>query len=162
VKTFLEYVDKKERESKRHLKIIANLLENSGMKVKKHLGEDAPYLFVPSPQKKLSFDGIRIYKIGSHIAYRVQKNEKTQPYGKSYPLDIEDMFKDYISDHMDEDKAGGLVVRSVIKEIKHFFKKSHEAEKDLMQADFDVNDPLGRVVVKSTGTDWSNQVANRT
>ncbi len=159
METFLEYVDKKQRESKRHLRIVAKLLESGGMKVKKHLDdEDSPYLFIPVPGKKMSFEGVRLYKIGAHMAFRVQKEERTQPYGKSYPLDIEDMFRDYISDHMEEEKAGKMVIKSVIKEVAKFFKQSMEAEKTIMQGDFSQTDPLGRVLVKTAANDYSQLV----
>ena len=161
MQTFLEYVDKKQREAKRHLKIVAKLLESTGLKVKSHLSdEDEPYIFVHAG-KKLSFEGVRIYKIGAQMAFRVQKDEKTHPYGKSYPLDLEDMFKDYISDHTDEEKAGKLVVKAVAKELHRFFDQTHKAERDMLSADFDrgdQNDPLGRVILKTSGSDYSTLV----
>jgi hypothetical protein len=50
--TFLEFVDKKEREGKRQLKIVAKLLESRGLTVKSHLGdEDEPYIFVHEPRE---------------------------------------------------------------------------------------------------------------
>lgn len=162
METFLEYVDKKQRESKRQLRIVAKLLESGGLKVRKNLDDESPYIFVAVPGKKMSFEGVRVYKIGNHMAFRVQKEEKTQPYGKAYPLNLEDMFRDYISDHMDEEKAGQLVVKSVVKEMQKFFKQTMEAEKEIMQGDFSQSDPLGRVIIKSTGTDYSQMVHNKT
>ena len=161
METFLEYVDKKQRESKRHRRIVAKLLESGGLKVRKNLDDESPYIFVAVPRKKMSFEGVRVYKIGNHMAFRVQKEEKTQPYGKAYPLNLEDMFRDYISDHMDEEKAGKLVVKSVVQEMQKFFKQTMEAEKEIMQGDFSQSDPLGRVIIKSTGTDYSQMVHNK-
>ena len=161
--SFVEFADKKEREAKRHLKIVKKLLEQNGLKVRDHLtDDDDPFLFVVAPSKKLSFDGVRVYQIGSQMAYRVQKEEKTHPYGKAYAIDIEDMFTDYLSDHIEEDRAGKMIVQAVTDEIKKFFDKSEAAEKELRQAEFGgAGDPLGRVVIKSTGTDYSNLVHNQ-
>ncbi len=161
METFLEYVDKKQRESKRQLRIVAKLLESGGLKVHKSLDDESPYIFVAVPGKKMSFEGVRVYKIGNHMAFRVQKEQKTQPYGKAYPLNLEDMFRDYISDHMDEEKAGKLVVKSVVKEMQKFFHQTMQAEKEIMQGDFSQSDPLGRVLIKSTGTDYSQMVQNK-
>lgn len=162
METFLEFIDRKGREAKRHLLIVQKLLESQSLKVRAHLDdEDEPYIFLYNPSKKLSFEGIRIYKIGSQMAWRVQKEEKTHPYGKAYQLDIEDMFDDFLSDHMQEEHAGKLVIKSVVEELQKFFVKTGQAEQDLMQGEFGVNDPLGRVIVKSTGTDYSNLVHNK-
>jgi hypothetical protein len=161
MRTFLEFVDKKEREGKRHLRIIKRLLESAGMKVTAHLEGDDPFVFLWNPDKKISFDGVRVYKIGSQTAFRVQKEERTHPFGKAYALDIEDMFNDLMSDHHDPEKAGKEVVRAVIEEVKTFFKQSAEAERDLRDKDFVKDDPWNQIVLKSTGTDYSNTVTAR-
>jgi len=86
---FQEFVDKKEREAIRQLNIVKKLLESREMKVKSYLKEDDPYIFLVNPLKNTFFDGVRIYKIGNSLAFRVQKEEKTHPFGTAYPLDIE-------------------------------------------------------------------------
>jgi hypothetical protein len=161
MKTFCEFVDRKEREGKRHLRIVKKLLESHGMKVTSHLDADDPYIFLWNPDKKISFDGVRIYKIGTQMAFRVQKEEKTHPFGRAYPLDIEEMFNDLMSDHHDPDKAGKEVVRAVIEEVNAFFKGSKDAEKDLRDKDFVKDDPWSQIVMKSTGTDYSNTVTGK-
>jgi hypothetical protein len=106
----------------------------------------------------VSFEGVRVYKIGSQMAYRVQKEEKTHPYGKAYRSDLEEMFNDFVSDHMDEEKAGKKVMKTVVEELQKFFKASASAEEELMTGDFGGDDPMGKIVIKSTGTDYSNLV----
>jgi len=159
--TFREFVDKKTREAKKQLFTLDKVLKKEGVNTANHLEDDDPYLFVRSPGK-LSFDGIRIYKIGDNIAYRVQKEEETHPYGKAYSLDVEGMYEDYISDDdYDESKAGKEVMKSIVSEIRNFFNKSAEAENELRDGEFDkAGDPLGRVMMKSTGTDYSSKVTN--
>ena len=159
--TFREFVDKKTRRAKKQLNTLYKILEKEGMSVSNHLEDDDPFIFLSSPSARLSFDGVRLYKIGNDIAFRVQNETKTHPYGKAYSLDVEGMFDDYISDEMDEEKAGKEVMKSVVEELKNFFNKSSEAEKELQDTDTDsARDPLGKVVLRSTGTDYANQVTS--
>lgn len=152
---FLEFIDRKQRSAKKHLDLIERLLKKGGMQVQAYLEEEEPYVFVKSPSKNLSFDGIRIYEIGQMIAYRIQKEEKTHPYGKAYMLDIEDMFNDFMGENMGEDEAGNKVIESVVQEVKKFFTKSEEAERDLKESPFNGLSPLG-------GVGYASTVFNRT
>lgn len=161
MKSFNEFVDHKEREGKRHLRIVAKLLESQGFSVKDHLSNDEPYVFMAAPEKNVSFDGIRIYKIGSQLAYRIQKEEKTHPFGKAYQLNIEDMFDDLLSDHQEPESAGKEVVKAVTEEVKKFFTKTAAAEKELRSGEFDRPDPLNRIMIKTTGTDYSDTVFSK-
>ena len=156
MKQFLEFIDRKQREGKKHLKLVERVLRKGGLQVYSHLEEDEPYLFVKAP-KKLSFDGIRIYEIGEMIAYRIQKEEKTHPFGKARMLDLEDMFNDYMSENMKEDEAGKKVIESVVEEIRKFFLKTSKAEQDMIDAQQD--DP--GLIIKTGGTDYSSAVVNR-
>jgi hypothetical protein len=159
--TFREFVDKKTRDSKKQLNTLYRVIEEEGMSVTSHLKEDDPYIYVLSSGPKLSFDGVRIYKIGNDIAFRIQKESETHPYGKAYSLDVEGMYDDYISDKIGEAKAGKKVMDNIVEELKNFFDKSAEAEKDLRSQDMDTNgDPLGKMVLRSTGTDYSSRVTN--
>ena len=154
---FQEFVDKKEREAIKQLNIVKKLLESQEMKVKSYLKEEDPYIFLVNPLKNTFFDGIRIYKIGDSLAFRVQKEEKTHPFGTAYPLDIEEMFNDLLSDHHKPEVAGKKVINAVSNEVKRFFEKSHKAEKDLRSIQLD-REPWNKVVVKSNdyGVDYSN------
>lgn len=154
---FLEFVDRKQREAVKHLSLIEKLMLKSGMKVDSFLEEDEPYVFVRSPDHRLSFDGVRIYEIAGMIAYRVQRELKTQPYGKAYLLDVEDMFNDFMSEKMKEEEAGQKVVESVISEIKKFFERSAEAEQELTDSG---QDSAG-IILKAGGGDVTSGVLNK-
>lgn len=163
-KSFGEFVDKKKRESIRQLRLLKQLLESAGMKVENFLSpqDDEPYVFCSTPGDHGSFDGIRIYKIGDQLAFRVQKENRTHPYGKAYPLPIEEMFHDFLSDdNVDQRKAGQKVIESVTKEVRRFFDKSVEAERDERKQDDFKDDAQGNVLVRTTGTDYSSLVYNK-
>lgn len=155
---FLEFVDRKQREGKKHLKLIERLLRKGGMQVYAHLeDEEQPYVFVKAPNEKLSFDGIRVYEIGEMIAYRIQKEEKTHPFGKAYMLDIEDMFNDFMSENMEEEEAGQKVIESVVEELKKFFIKSGKAEQEMRDSGADGSG----LIIKTGGNDYASSVLNR-
>jgi hypothetical protein len=155
---FLEFVDRKQREGKKHLKLIERLLRKGGMQVFAHLeDEEQPYVFVKAPNEKLSFDGIRVYEIGEMIAYRIQKEEKTHPFGKAYMLDIEDMFNDFMSENMEEEEAGQKVIESVVEELKKFFTKSGKAEQEMRDSGADGSG----LIIKTGGNDYASSVLNR-
>jgi len=164
-KSFGDFVDKKKRDSLRQLGLIRQMLETQGLKVDNFLenSEEEPYIFVFNPSKNGSFDGLRVYKIGDIISFRIQKENKTHPYGAAYAMPIEDMFQDFMSDEdIDEVEAGKKVMESVSKEIRKFFEKSVEAERDERDELIDKdNSNAGSVLVKTTGTDYSSLVHNK-
>lgn len=162
---FVEFVDRKQRENKRQLKVIKKLLESQEMKVKDHLKDEDPFIFVLNPDKNTFFEGVRIYKIGSQIAFRVQKEEDTEPFGKAYSINIEEMFEDFMTDYNPE-KSGKKIIEAVGEEIKRFFEKSSEAEKDIRgEEEFNKNpyNPYNKVMVRSSdfGADYSTLNATR-
>lgn len=154
---FLEFIDRKQRQNIDDLKTVAKALKKGKLDVKEHLNEDQPYLFVKANNKKLSFEGIRVYKIGEHVAYRIQRLEKSEPFGKTYALNLEDMFNDYMSDGMSQEEAGQKVIESLSEEVKKFFKKSEKAEEEMRTGQ---KDGLG-LIIKTGGTDYSSTVLNR-
>lgn len=164
-RTFGDFVNKKKRESIRQLHIMKQLLERNGFKIDNFLNNDDekdPYIFCYANNKDCGFDGVRIYKIGSDLAFRIQKESKTHPYGAAYPLPIESMFNDFLSDNdVDETKAGKKIIEAVNKEIKKFFERSLEAERGDRQKGFDSNDAVGNVIVRTTGTDYSSLIYNK-
>lgn len=165
-RSFGEFVDKKKRESIDQLQVVKQMLEKSGLRVDNFLETDSrddPYIYCFSPSRNGSFDGIRIYKIGNQLAFRVQKEAKTHPYGSAYPLPIEEMFHDFLSDEdVDQRKAGKKVMESVVKEIRKFFEKSVEAEKEERDKIIDQGkESQGNVLIKTTGTDYSALVHSR-
>lgn len=157
--SFSQFVDKKTREAKKQLTTLYRVLQSEGMQVANHLDDEDPYIFLKH-DGNLSFDGVRIYKIGPHIAFRIQKEEETHPFGKAYLLDIEEMFSDLVSD-MDDRKAGEEIIKTVKKEFDHFFNKSSQAEKEIKTGEFNKNsDPDGKLTVSTYGADYSSMVTN--
>jgi hypothetical protein len=154
---FLEFIDRKQRDAKKHLRLIEKALRKAKLHVYSHLEDDDPHLFVKANNKKLSFEGIRVYHIGDGIAYRVQKLEKTEPYGKSYSLDADGMFNDYMGEGMDEKEAAQKVIDDLGREIKKFFHRSAEAEEEIRTG---AKDGVG-MIVKTGGSDYSSTVLNR-
>jgi hypothetical protein len=152
---FLEFVDRKQRETIRHLQIMKKVFDKIGFEVKSHIDDEDPYLFVKSP-KSLSFEGVRIYEVGDTIAYRIQKEEDTHPYGKSYSLDVQNMFHDFMSENIKEKVAGRKVIDAIKDELNSFFEKSAEAEDDLISQDDERN-----VILKTGGTDYSTTVLKK-
>lgn len=162
-RSFGDFVNKKKRESIHQLKLVKQLLERNGLKVDNFLDTDDddsdPYIFCHSHQKTGSFDGIRIYKIGNDLAFRVQKESKTHPYGSAYPLPIESMFYDFMSDKgVDQKKAGEKVIEYVGKEIKKFFDKSVEADKYHRETDSEKD---GSLLIKTSGSDYSAMINSK-
>ena len=160
IRKFNDYVDRRSREAKEHLKIVKAVLEKHGMEVASHLDAEDPYLFVKDGDRHCSFDGVRLYvSEADTMAFRVQKEADTHPYGKAYALDVEGMYLDLIADKCDEDKAGVQVAKGIVRSIKKFFEKSGEAERDIRAAELDGSgDPMGKVLIKGTGTDYSNMI----
>lgn len=157
MRNFMEFVDRKQRESSEQLEIVKKILEDGKMEVKDHLDKEEPFLFVKANNKKLPFEGVRVYHIGDQIAYRVQNLSDTEPYGRAYALNMEDMFNDFMSENMTEEEAGKKVMESVVKEIKKFFKRSAEAEQEVRTGQ---KDGVG-TIIKTGGTDYSAMVLNR-
>lgn len=151
---FSSFVDKKTNKARKELALVKGVLEEGGLKVKDFTKERDPYLYVPSTKKGLDFGGIRIYKVGSSIAYRIQNEGDTEPYGASYPLDIEGMFDELISE-MDEDKAADEIKKAVLEEINGFFERSMEAQDEIGDNIFD---PQSKILVPGRAGDLSNMM----
>lgn len=154
---FSEFVNRKEREAQRHLHTIKKILEQGGLRVVDETNRtDDPFIFVYATENNLSFEGVRIYQIGSTIAYRIQKRPETQPYGRAYLLPIEEMFEDRLGGKENDMEIGEEIMKSMISEIKDFFKKSARAEFEKPQP----KDPLDAAYMRSTGTDYANMVTD--
>jgi hypothetical protein len=149
---FSSFLDKKNKQARKELELVKDVLEEGEMGVEDHLESDPPYLFLKGEGTNLDFDGVRIYKVGSNLAYRIQKESKTEPYGAAYPLNIEEMFGDLITD-MDEEKAAEEIKKAVIAEFKNFFKKSSEAQDRINSDGVDMH---SKIVVSGGAGDLSN------
>jgi hypothetical protein len=157
---FREFVDQQERQSRRHLRVIRKLLESKGMKSKAFLEDEDPYVYLYATNKKCSFDGVRIYHIGSQLAYRVQKEADTHPFGKAYKIDVDEMFSDLLSDY-EPKQAGKHIIEAVARDMKRFFDQAAKAEDDLVNDPMYADDKFDRVVPKSTGADWSSRALSK-
>jgi len=151
---FSTFVDKKTNKARKDLDVLMNVLKEGDIDVKGFLKSRDPYLFVPSTKKGLDFGGVRIYKIGSSLAYRIQNEAETEPYGISYPLDIEEMFEELMGE-MEEQEAAKEIKKAVIEELNHFFKKSLEAQDEIGSNEFD---PQSKIIVGSKAGDLSNMM----
>ncbi len=159
-KHFSEFIDKKSREGKRQLAIIREVLQKGGLKVVdfSHTEDEDPYIFVYNTQSNDSFHGLRLYKIGDSIAFRIQREEKTHPYGSAYSYKVSDMFNDLVED-MNEEHAGKKVMEYMVKEIQRFFLLSSRADAEMRSADLSGSgDPMGRLIIQSTGTEFSRGI----
>ena len=162
--TFGEFVNKTARQAKKRLDLVEKVLVRERFVVRPHLDDTVePYIYVANSNNRLSFGGVRVYITGESVAYRVQKDDKTHPYGKSYRLDIEEMYNDLMSEEdMTEKKAATEVIEAVGKELNKFFQESLKAEKEIKHSEFDaIGDPLGRVSVRSSMTDYGSLINNR-
>lgn len=153
---FKEFCDKKGRWTKKQLRVLEKVLSHEKIKSEDHTDDEDPYLFVRADQD-LSFDGIRIYKIGDKLAYRVQKESDTQPFGRAYPLSVEDMWDDFLTDQMNEEKAGKAVMEAIVGEIKKFFEKSLKAEQEIKTIEFDRK----KMKLVNGNRSFYNQVGNK-
>lgn len=149
---FSSFLDKKNKQAVRELGIIRDILAEGDFKVEDFLKEESPYIFVNSTEGELDFEGVRVYKVGSNLAYRVQKENKTEPYGTAYSLDIENLFGDLVSD-MSEDEAAEEIKKAVMEEFKNFFQKSSKAQDELNSGR---TDPQSKIVVSGKAGDFSN------
>lgn len=152
---FSTFLDKKTNKARKELGIIRDILSKGGMKVDDATEESDPFLFVPSTKQSLDFGGVRIYKVGSNMAYRIQNERNSEPYGESYPLDLEGIFEDLISE-MDSEKAAKEVKKAVLEELKGFFEGSLKAQDELISSGLDPHNKI--IVVPGKVGDLSNSM----
>lgn len=153
---FSSFLDIKNKEIKKELGLIKEILSNN-FQIEDFLSKEDPYIYIKSTDEA-PFQGVRVYKIGSNIAYRIQNDSETEPYGKAYPLNLEEIFNDIIPD-MNEEEAGEAVASALVAEFQNFFKKSAEAEKEFMMGKFSKKDiPSSTIVVSTNSGDFSNSI----
>lgn len=161
MKSFKGFLTIKEQKNKEHLHLLQKILEKAGFQVENHLDDGKePYIYIRKPVKvdsiieQLSFGGVRLYTRGRDIiCYRAQNKAETEPFGTSYQLDVEGMFKDLIREK-NKDFIGNRIIFYVIKELKEFFVNSARAEKEE-----DTGDDMSQMgVLHPNGTDYSDQV----
>jgi len=159
--SFSDFLSKKKRDDHKQLSILEKILRNKGLKTENFLEEqmDDPYIFCYAPSKNCTFDGVRIYKIADTLAFRVQKESETHPYGRAYPLNVEQMFEDFLTDDKVTKKEAALkVMEEVATGIRRFFDKSADIEKE---SRFGVIEDGDNVALRSQATDYSSMVYNK-
>lgn len=159
--TFLEFVEKKERESLRHLKLLKKLFESQGFDLADRLKEEEPYLYVRSTNPDVSFGGVRVYSIGGVIAFRPQQDEDTHPYGRSYGLDVEGMFAESLAENKEPEKAGKAVIEQVSRDIKKFFDHTAQAQDQLRSREGENLDGSDPVLLRPPNMDYTNLTYSR-
>lgn len=155
---FSTFLDIKNKKIIKELNILKDVLSD-GFEVESFIEIDDPYIFVkPKKVKDLSFEGVRVYKIGSNWAYRIQNESDKEPYGKAYPLDIEKMFEELIPD-MSEEEAGDVISGALKDEFDTFFNKSSESQKELGVGIFDKKDITNQPVIMGNNSgDFTNSI----
>ena len=162
METFLEFVNKRRRDGKRHLTILEKVFKHGKLPAKSFMDEDTPYIYLMAPNDERSFGGVRVYQVGDTIAYRVQKQEHTEPFGRPYLLDLDEMYEDFMMDDIKEEEAAKRIVQAVADELTRFFRKSKEAEEDFQDMEFDrQTDSMGKIILRPTGSDYANSVYNK-
>ena len=156
MRTFGEFLSKRDRDNREHLRILGHILEKAEFKVKPHLDNKEPYLYIAKPDidrmDDIQFGGVRVYCRGKDIiCFRSQMDPEAEPFGESYHLDISGMYKDLAMD--EAKKTPYLIIYHVIQELRDFFVQCAEAE---TKADQAKNEPMGSIVVGGTGSDYSN------
>ncbi len=128
-KTFGEFVDRKKRDTIKHLKLLKKVLESKGFTVQSFVSNDESpsYIYCHNPDRNAEFQGIRVYEILGKMAFRVQNEATTHPYGSAYSIPVEDMYTDFLSEDEDEAKAGKKVIEAIVNEVKRFFERSNRA-----------------------------------
>ena len=125
-----------------------------------------PHIWVQAHSKPEEYDGIRVYLLGDICAFRVQKMKNTEPYGKSYSLDLQQMFDDILDDmgskakdHMNE--AVDKLIAEISARIRKFYMDSIKDEEEFLtnQLDgVDRDDIGGAALVPNSGIDYSSTV----
>lgn len=151
---FSSFLDNKNKQARKELEVVRDILEDGEMEVVDFLDSSSPYIFLKNSSEGLDFEGVRIYKVGSNLAYRVQREEKTAPYGEAYPLNIEEMFGDLITD-VDEKEAAEQIKKAVVAEFNNFFQKSSEAQQKINSNGTDIH---SKIVVTGRAGDISNSM----
>lgn len=131
-RNFGEYLGKKHRDDMRKLELLAGIMGVEGIKNQLMINGDHevdPYIYILNNKKDTSFEGVRVYIIGSHVAFRSQRQPESQPFGTAYLLDVEDFFYDLLEDEkMTPENAAILTGRAIKKELLGFFEQSRRAE----------------------------------
>jgi hypothetical protein len=165
MKTFLEYqIHRIKQDNPKRLKTLMKVLIQSGLFVNDHTEDEDCHLFVTAMPPPQEFEGVRIYCLGNICAYRVQKLKDTEPYGKSYLLDLQKTFDDILEERgmktSNKDVVEAFIER-LGKELRKFFKTSIKDEDEFIQSQMDAedkSDPASAMVLPAYSPDYSSSV----
>jgi hypothetical protein len=143
------------------------MLKKGGLDVidRSHVQHD-PHLWVQAHPKPEEFDGIRVYLLGNICAFRVQKLASTEPYGKSYLLDLQKMYDDILAEmgeeaYADPKKPTKKLIDEVGVKIRKFYVDSIKDEEKFLQTQLDGptrSDIGGATILPNSGFDYSSAV----
>jgi len=131
---FKEYLEKKDKENKKKLEDIFELLKRvEGIKVLEYLSYEVPYLFVRTQVGKhispalVDLDlGVKIFNAGNKLVYRLQQGPKGIQIGPSKTIEDPDEIEDYIEQGKSEQEAYNEIFRQVPKKVKKFLRRVYE------------------------------------
>lgn len=131
---FNEYLEKKDKEDKKKLEDIFNLLKRvDGIKTLGYLDYDIPYIFVRVQAGKhisptlIELDlGVRIFNAGHKVVYRLQHGPKGTQIGPSRVIEDLDEIDDYLEQGKTEQEAYNEIFRQIPKKLKKFLRRVYE------------------------------------
>jgi hypothetical protein len=170
--TFLEYSIHRVREQQpKKLKLLLQAIKAAGLVAIDHTdNEKDPHIFLKAFPQPEEFDGVRVYILGHIVAFRVQKNEGTSPYGKAYLLDMQKIYEDLLEEedpNTEEEKRETLkkLVRKIGDKIRNFWKDSIKDEEEQLKDELgsmNRTDIGGAMLAPAYGGDYSNAVYSST
>ena len=168
MKTFLEFAVHRVRDYEpERLHDLFRLLQKGGLvAIDRTHQQNDPHIWVQAHPKPQEFDGVRVYLLGNICAFRVQKLATTQPYGKSYQLDLQEMFNKILERMGNDAKTNmKLAVKELIKKVAEkiigFYQLAIQDEEEFMQDQLygpERTDVGGAALVPSSGFDYSMKV----
>jgi len=169
MQTFLEYaINRVKTFEPQRLHSLFLALKKGGLAVINRIHQqNDPHIWVQAHPQPEEYRGIRVYLLGNICAFRVQKLENTQPYGKSYLLNMQEMYDDILenmgekADDKDPAKAVEILIKQVSDTIRKFYIDSIKDEEEFLSAQLDGpsrQDIGGAALLPVTGIDYSSTV----
>jgi hypothetical protein len=169
MQTFLEYaIHRVKTFEPKRLHNLYLALKKGGLAVINRIHQqNDPHLWVQAHPQPEEYRGLRIYLLGNICAFRVQKLEKTEPYGKSYLLDLQEMYDNILEDlgeeedNKDPNMAMNILIKQMCDKIRKFYIDSIKDEEEFLSAQLngpERQDIGGAAILPVTGIDYSSQV----
>jgi len=163
MQTFFEFFKRDEYESRKHLKLLKKVFSDDGMySIDFTDGEhEEPYIYVAAPSD-VSYQGLRVYQKGNILAFRVQKNPKTVPYGTPVEIKIQNILDKILMDVDNEDDAVENLNKEICKIVKDFFKQTKTAEEKILNAELsdDSLDGFGQITIRNADNEPTSSKAS--